>query len=251
MTALYDRRRVNGPEESYLPLFDVEVGEPSQRNQPLWPLNEQRLIHDRSLQSQGQLQRTTVSLGQDNLALPRIAREDLSERAEGRGEQDSRPLWKDVESPSAAALVEQALLPAIRLDLLPKASIDVYVTILDLDTSVSGCIALAVTAASASLADAGIEMYGLVTGSSAISSTSFPYNGTVYQKWLVDPSSEEVAHASTDLLLCSMPAIGRTTCYSLQGTAYDFQELQKIGIALLDINKQVHSHVAQALQKAI
>ena len=65
--------------------------------------------------------------------------------------------------------MEQALLSAIRLDLLPKASIDVYVTILDLDTSVSGCIALAVTGASASLADAGIEMYGLVTGSSAVS----------------------------------------------------------------------------------
>ena len=37
---------------------------------------------------------------------------------------------KDVESPGSAALVEQALLPAIRLDLLPKASIDIYVTCL-------------------------------------------------------------------------------------------------------------------------
>ncbi|WFD42986.1 3'-5'-exoribonuclease [Malassezia psittaci] len=218
MTALYDRRRVNGPEESFLPLFDVAVGESSEKSQPLWPVNEQRLIHDRSLQSKGQLERTSVVLGQDNLVLPRIARRDLSERAEGRGEQDARPLWKDVESPSAAALVEQALLPAIRLDLLPKASIDVYVTVLDLDTS--------------------------------ISTTSLPYNGNIYQKWLVDPTSEEVAHASTDLLLCSMPAIGRTTCYSLQGTADQFQELQKVGNTLLEINKQFHSHVAQALQKA-
>lgn len=75
---------------------------------------------------------------------------------------------RDVESPSAAALVQQALLPAIRLDLLPKASVDVYVTVLDMDTSMSGCIALAVTAASAALAEAGIEMFGLVTGATAV-----------------------------------------------------------------------------------
>lgn len=79
---------------------------------------------------------------------------------------------KDVESPGSAALVKQALLPAIRLDLLPKASIDVYITVLDMDTSVSGCIALATTAASAALAEAGIEMYGLVTGSTAVRETT-------------------------------------------------------------------------------
>ena len=87
---------------------------------------------------------------------------------------------KDVESPSAAALVEQALLPTIRLDLLPKASIDVYVTVLDLDTSLNGCIALAVTGASASLADAGIEMFGLVTGSSAVSTLHETYSDICY-----------------------------------------------------------------------
>lgn len=75
---------------------------------------------------------------------------------------------KDVESHSSAALVEQALLPAIRLDLLPKASIDVYITVLDMDTSTAGCVALAVTAASAALAEAGIEMYGLVAGATAV-----------------------------------------------------------------------------------
>lgn len=79
---------------------------------------------------------------------------------------------KDVESPGSAAQVKQALLPAIRLDLFPKASIDVYITVLDMDTSVSGCIALATTAASAALAEAGIEMYGLVTGSTAVRGTT-------------------------------------------------------------------------------
>ncbi|WFC94911.1 E2 ubiquitin-conjugating enzyme [Malassezia brasiliensis] len=76
---------------------------------------------------------------------------------------------KDVESPGSAAQVKQALLPAIRLDLLPKASIDIYITVLDMDTS------------------------------SAI--PSLPFQGKVHQKWLVDPSLEEAAHAIEELWL--------------------------------------------------
>lgn len=75
---------------------------------------------------------------------------------------------KDVESQSLAAFVQQALTPAVRLELLPKSSIDIHITVIDLDTSEIGCAALAVTAASAALAEAGIEMLGLVCGASAV-----------------------------------------------------------------------------------
>lgn len=75
---------------------------------------------------------------------------------------------KDVERPELAALVQQALLPAVRLDLYPKTAIDVHVTVVDMDTSPAGAAAHAATAASAALTEAGIEMYGLVTGSSAV-----------------------------------------------------------------------------------
>lgn len=67
-----------------------------------------------------------------------------------------------------ASLVQQALLPAIRLELLPKSSIDVHITVLDSDTSLLGLVAMGVSAASTALAQAGIEMLGMVMGSSAV-----------------------------------------------------------------------------------
>lgn len=65
--------------------------------------------------------------------------------------------------------IQQALLPSLRLDLLPKASLDVYLTVLEADASEDGCAALGATAASAALADAGVEMYGLVVGCVGVS----------------------------------------------------------------------------------
>ncbi|WFD32326.1 3'-5'-exoribonuclease [Malassezia sp. CBS 17886] len=155
---------------------------------------------------------------------------------------------KDTELAGPAAHVRQALLPAVRLDLLPKSSIDVHVTVLDQDTSLLGCAALAVTAASAALAEAGIELYGLVTGATASASVPLPEPDTPVQEWFVDPSGEDAAHASTHLLLCTMPSLGRTTCYVLQGPAYDLHKLQEVSDALCQVTAKVHSVVAQSLQ---
>lgn len=76
---------------------------------------------------------------------------------------------QDTESPSLSSLVHSALLPSIRLDLLPKASLDIYITILEADSFEEGCGAAGVTAASVALADAGIELYGLVVGAVGVS----------------------------------------------------------------------------------
>lgn len=62
----------------------------------------------------------------------------------------------------------QALTPAIRLDLVPKSSIDVYVNVLENDGT-SSSLAAAISAASVALADAGIEMYDQVAASSIVS----------------------------------------------------------------------------------
>lgn len=67
-----------------------------------------------------------------------------------------------------AAQIQQALLPAVRLDLLPKSTIDIFVTIIEND-GIEGCIASGSVAASAALADAGIEMLGLVMSCAAVS----------------------------------------------------------------------------------
>ncbi|WFD22383.1 hypothetical protein MEQU1_001053 [Malassezia equina] len=79
---------------------------------------------------------------------------------------------KETELSGPASLVQQALLPALRLELLPKSSIDVHITVLDSDTSLLGLVAMGVSAASTALAQAGIEMLGMVMGSSAVKDIS-------------------------------------------------------------------------------
>lgn len=64
--------------------------------------------------------------------------------------------------------IQQALVPAVRLELFPKSTIDVFVTIIEND-GIEGCIASGSVAASAALADAGIEMLGLIVACSAVS----------------------------------------------------------------------------------
>lgn len=63
--------------------------------------------------------------------------------------------------------------PAVRLELLPKSAIDVYITVLE-NYGTSSCLAAAIIAASTALADAGIEMLDQVTACSAVS---------IYIKW--------------------------------------------------------------------
>ena len=55
----------------------------------------------------------------------------------------------------------------MRLELLPKSSIDVFLTIVEND-GIEGCIAAGSIAASTALADAGVEMIGLVMSCAAV-----------------------------------------------------------------------------------
>ena len=61
----------------------------------------------------------------------------------------------------------QALMPSVRLELFPKSTIDIFITIIETD-GMEGCISSGVIAASTALAAAGIEMVGLVMSCSAV-----------------------------------------------------------------------------------
>lgn len=67
-----------------------------------------------------------------------------------------------------AVQVHQALVPAIRLELFPKSTIDVFISVLEND-GIESCVAAASIAASVALADASIEMIGLVAACAAVS----------------------------------------------------------------------------------
>jgi exosome complex component MTR3 len=71
-------------------------------------------------------------------------------------------------------LIQQSLTPAVRLELLPKSTIDVFLVVIEND-GIEGCVAAGSIAASTALAHAGIEMLGLVVACSAVS-LLFPYN---------------------------------------------------------------------------
>ena len=75
---------------------------------------------------------------------------------------------QDAEDRSIAVQIHQALLSSVRLELLPKSTIDIFIIVIEND-GIEGCIASGSVAASAALADAGIEMLGLVVSCSAVS----------------------------------------------------------------------------------
>lgn len=123
---------------------------------------------------------------------------------------------RDTEAPAMAASIRSALLPSIRLDLLPKSNIDVYITILEANVGLGmgntddeeACAAAATTAASCALADAGIQLWALVVGS---------YGVWNRDGFLVDATHNEAQGAHASLVLWSMPALGSICNVEQQG----------------------------------
>jgi exosome complex component MTR3 len=68
-------------------------------------------------------------------------------------------------------ILEQALLPALRSELYPRSTIDIFVQVLDCD-GLHSALGAAITCASMALVNAGIEMRDIVIGCSAVRFTS-------------------------------------------------------------------------------
>ncbi|KAG8971182.1 hypothetical protein FRB90_010582, partial [Tulasnella sp. 427] len=98
-------------------------------------------------------------------------------------------------------IVQQALEPAIRLELFPKSVIEVFITVLETD-GLEACVAAGATAAGAALAHAGIELIGIVAACSAALVA-----GTV---WL-DPTLAESELADGVVVVSGLPALGTVT----------------------------------------
>ncbi|KAJ1658473.1 3'-5'-exoribonuclease [Dispira simplex] len=95
-----------------------------------------------------------------------------------------RSFQKDAQEKELSHLVAQAITPAVRLNLYPKSTIDVYITVVQSDGWWS-TLAGAITCASAALVDAGIDMVDLVTATSAVVA-----DGRI----LADPTCSEENH---------------------------------------------------------
>eukprot|EP00996_Jenningsia_fusiforme_P002937 NODE_3745_length_924_cov_9.878857_g3444_i0.p1 GENE.NODE_3745_length_924_cov_9.878857_g3444_i0~~NODE_3745_length_924_cov_9.878857_g3444_i0.p1 ORF type:complete len:257 (+),score=35.73 NODE_3745_length_924_cov_9.878857_g3444_i0:81-773(+) len=113
-------------------------------------------------------------------------------------------------------LMEQALESAVILDRFPKSQIDIRVMVLeccDCDD-----LAVAITCASLALADAGIELYDLVASCSACE---------VDGEMLLDPTNEELKHASSRLTVSYMNSL----CEITHLAQYGQTSLEKIRLA--------------------
>ncbi|KAL7995055.1 putative ribosomal protein S5 domain 2-type [Plasmopara halstedii] len=129
-------------------------------------------------------------------------------------EMTRRERGQDSDEMELSAILEEALTPAVMLHKLPKCVLSVFLTVLEDD---GGVIAASINCASLALADAAVEMYDVVTASSA-----GVVNGTV----LLDPLKEEEQSGQGKLALAYMPSVGRVT-FMLQSGKIHHTQLQE------------------------
>ncbi|THH16345.1 hypothetical protein EW146_g4269 [Bondarzewia mesenterica] len=237
----FDRRRINGPEESFPPVFDAsedddavystwKVGDPRQGRDPLdiRPIFlKAGLISQANGSAYIETERTKVACAvsvlrcplarfinslvfahasygprqSKNIAYSEIGRLNIEVKFTPFSCGRRRAPLRDAEDRSVAVLVQQALTPSVRLELLPKSVIDIFITVVESDGT-DGCVAAASVAASTALADAGIELFGLVVSCSA------SFMGR--EIWL-DPTEEEAQRADGSLIYACIPALGTVT----------------------------------------
>ena len=63
--------------------------------------------------------------------------------------------------------VHQAIVSSVRLETFPKATLDIFITVIETD-GLEGCVAAGSIAASTALVEAGVEVFGLVVSCSAV-----------------------------------------------------------------------------------
>jgi len=251
----FDRRRINGPEESFPPIYEDDDLEPSSLSwrpgkprQGRTPSDIRPIFLKAGLISQAngsayiETQRTKIACA---VYGPRQSKSTVySEKGRLNVEVKFAPFSctrrrvpiRDAEDRSVAVQIHQALLPSIRLELLPKSTIDIFLTIIEND-GIDGCIASGAVAASTALADAGIEMLGLVIACSACAIGK--------EIWL-DPTIDEAHASSGTLIYAGMPALGTITSVSQTGRLTP-DEVIRCMEACQEQCTEMHAVVAEAL----
>lgn len=91
MATVYDRRRVNGPDETYQPMYNLSISN-SEGEKPLWSMNEYTLLQDPKAVPKESITLHTQATGPDGLHVARIAQKSFQKRIDGRGAHDLRPI---------------------------------------------------------------------------------------------------------------------------------------------------------------
>ncbi|KAG1905594.1 3' exoribonuclease family, domain 1-domain-containing protein [Suillus fuscotomentosus] len=245
-----DRRRINGPEESFPPVFDDEDDDDfklrSQRKRgpgDIRPIFLQPgLISQANGSAYIETEKTKIACA---VYGPRQSKTTTySEKGRLNVEVKFAPFsctrrrapMRDAEDRSIGVSIHQAIVSSIRLELFPKSTIDVFITIIEND-GIEGCIASGSLAASTALADAGIEMLGLVASCSA---------AIVGDGIQLDPTEAEARASSGTVILACMPALDSITSIWQSGQMSADLSLKCMEQCYERCN-DIHSVVAQSL----
>ncbi|TFK98925.1 3' exoribonuclease family, domain 1-domain-containing protein [Pterulicium gracile] len=248
----FDRRRINGPEESKHPVFDDEHTQEAEELLPRKgrsPTELRPIFLQPGLVSQAngsayiETQNTKIACA---VYGPRQSSQSTaySERAKLNVEVKFAPFSctkrrvpiRDAEDRSISTSIHQALLASLRLDLLPKTTIDVFINIIEAD-GLEACVAAGSIAASTALADAGIEMFGLVVACAA---------AVVGEETFLDPTDRESRASTGSVVLACMPALGTVTSLWQSGRMKPVDVIECAKICEKKCT-EIHSIVAQAL----
>ncbi|KAL5532757.1 MTR3 [Sanghuangporus sanghuang] len=253
-TSNFDRRRINGPEESFAPIYESDdentrlQKDPSKQRQGRSPRDIRRIFLKTGLISQAngsayiETEKTKIACA---VYGPRQSKTSTyNEKGKLNVEVKFAPFsctkrrapMRDAEDRSISLLIQQSLVPAVRLELLPKSTIDVYLFVIEND-GFEGCVAAGSIAASTALAHAHIDMLGLVASCSAAS--------MLREMWL-DPTAEEARDAQGCLTLSCVPALGLVTNLWQTGQM-SIDEVEKCIDACQEMCKDIHAVAAQAL----
>lgn len=236
-----DSRRINGPEKSISPYAfskpckDIKLTEPSlQRKDGRNPDNIRPIFLKTGLITQAQ---GSAYIEQDGTKVicsvygPRavIRKEEFSMQGQLTCDfkfttfscRNRRQYQQDAEEKDFSVQLLEALEPAVLLHKFPKAQVNIMVTVLQNDGSV---LAASVTCASVALADAGIEMYDLVIGSSArISGATILMDPCATEEYS-DKDSAHVNNGSVTVGL--MPSLNQISAVTSKGEL-EFEHLNK------------------------
>ncbi|KAF7304899.1 hypothetical protein MKEN_01204200 [Mycena kentingensis (nom. inval.)] len=246
-----DRRRINGPEESFPPVFDADE-KPSNvqgSRQGRAPLDIRPIFLQPGLISQAngsayiETEKTKIACAvygprqSKNTSYSDLGRLNVEVKFAPFSCTRRRAPLRDAEDRSVAVAIHQALVSSVRLELLPKSTIDIFLTIIECD-GLESCVAAGCIAASTALADAGIELFGLV-----ISCAASLVNGEIW----VDPNESEQDASTGTIVLSCLPALNKMTnvCHTGQMSAADM--LRCIEACQQKATNEIHSVVAQAL----
>ncbi|KDN36735.1 hypothetical protein RSAG8_10664, partial [Rhizoctonia solani AG-8 WAC10335] len=201
----FDRRRINGPESSSHPIFEdseekkgLIVVRTARKNDEIRPIFLQLgLVSQANGSAYIETERTKVAVA---VYGPREIKAGLSYTENGRLKVEvkfspfsctrRRAPIRDAESPTLACQIHQSILPAVRLELFPKSQLDE-----------------SATAASAALADAGIDLLGLAISCTAAINKSSEGKPEL----LLDPNGQEADAARGLVMVTCLPALGAIT----------------------------------------